>query len=226
VHVAAVTFDLWETLMHDSREKAGRRGQMRIERMHAALARTGSRIGRDAVELAYQEIWRWLETDYWQRHVDPGFEVQIEWFCHRLDITSVEVAGELRAGYVEPIFALPPEPDPEALPLLLELRQRGLRLGLICNTSITPGFALRRLLSRWGLGQLLAAQIYSDELGIRKPSAAIFREAARLLQVDIRQMLHVGDRADMDVEGAQAAGAQALQVGPDLALSQLRSRLL
>jgi putative hydrolase of the HAD superfamily len=126
---------------------------------------------------------------------------------------------------VEPVFALPPKPDPAALRVLTELQAQGLKLGLICNTSVTPGFALRRLLAGWGLEQLLTVQLFSDEVGIRKPAPAIYQQAARQLGVDISAMVHVGDRLDVDVEGAIAAGARGLQVGPDMELSDLALQL-
>ncbi len=221
--VQAVTFDLWQTLMHDTKEQAQRRAQLRAERMHQALAGAGIEISREEVETACRDVWQTWQTTYWDKHTDPGFDAQLEWLRQRFGgpEDAFELRGELRAGYVEPIFAIPPRLDHEAITALTRLEARGLKLGLICNTSVTPGFALRRLLAGWGLDRLLTVQLFSDELGIRKPAPEVFREAARQLEVDVSAMLHAGDRADVDVQGALDAGARAVLVDPDMPLSKL-----
>ncbi|MBV8083933.1 MAG: HAD family hydrolase [Chloroflexi bacterium] len=210
----AVSFDLWETLMHDTPESAERRRLLRLERLQTLSSRDPAP--------AYDELWQWLESSWWSRQADPGFESQIERLAQRL---GVPAGDELRSAYVDPIFDSPPLPDPAAVPVLTELRGRGLRLALICNTSVTPGWALRRLLDGWGIGALLDAELFSDEQGIRKPAPGIFREAARQLGVDVSEMLHVGDRPDVDTAGAEAAGARALTVGPDLPLQAISATI-
>jgi FMN phosphatase YigB (HAD superfamily) len=225
--VQAVSFDLWQTLMLDTKEQARRRAELRGGRIHAALTGAGFGATREEVEDACHAIWREWETRYWDKMVDPGFDAQIAWLCDRFGVpeNAQQVVGDVRAGYVEPVFVLPPRVDPAALAVLSQLQAQGLRLGLICNTSVTPGFALRRLLADWGLDRLLTVQLFSDELGIRKPAPAIYHQAARELGVDISAMVHVGDRLDVDVEGAIAAGARGLQVGPEMQLSQLALQL-
>jgi FMN phosphatase YigB (HAD superfamily) len=116
---------------------------------------------------------------------------------------------------------VPPQPDGAALAVLERTHALGLKVGLICNTSITPGTALRRLLREWGLEPLLPVQVYSCELGIRKPAPEIFEEAARRLGIAVTAMLHVGDQPVNDVQGALGAGAQAVQVGPALPLQRV-----
>ncbi|HVA24845.1 MAG TPA: HAD family hydrolase [Chloroflexota bacterium] len=225
--VQAVSFDLWQTLMHDTKEQAQKRAGVRAAGMQAALARAGFGASLQQVEDACHAIWQEWETRYWDKLVDPGFDAQIAWLCQRLGVPAgaQPFVGDLRAAYVEPVFALPPSVDPAAVPVLSQLHARGLELGLICNTSVTPGFALRRLLAGWGLDRLLSVQLFSDEVRIRKPAPAIYREAARQLGVDIAAMVHVGDRPDVDVEGAILAGARGLQVGPAMPLSELALQL-
>ena len=54
----------------------------------------------------------------------------------------------------------------------------------------------------------------SDEVGWRKPRPDIFREAFRRTGVDPRRTLFVGDRADIDVVGAQAMGMDVAWINP------------
>ncbi|HLG70427.1 MAG TPA: HAD family hydrolase [Chloroflexota bacterium] len=223
----AVTFDLWQTLMHDSKDQAAKRGRMRAERIHQVLARAGHAATVEQVEALVKDIWNEWQATYWDKLVDPGFDAQMAWLQERLRVPGGDgrLSEDLRHAYVDPIFAVAPVVDAEAIPVLTQLQARGLPLGLICNTSVTPGFALRRLLAQWGLDRLLRVQLFSDEMGVRKPAPEIFQEAARQLGVQPVDMLHVGDSVENDVEGAQAAGARALLVGPEAPLSRVFSTL-
>jgi putative hydrolase of the HAD superfamily len=51
--------------------------------------------------------------------------------------------------------------------------------------------------------------ITSCEVGRAKPDPGIFLEAARRLDVAPSEVLHVGDRWELDVEGARRAGLGA-----------------
>src|SRR5690242_16796632 len=135
--VQAVSFDLWQTLMHDSKEQGVKRAALRASRMHAALTHAGRAVSIVDVEAACRDVWQEWETRWWANDQDPGFDAQLAWLLRRLKVAdgASQLAAEVRAGYIDPVFALPPEPDPAAIPLLSQLRAEGLRLGLICNTS-------------------------------------------------------------------------------------------
>jgi putative hydrolase of the HAD superfamily len=50
---------------------------------------------------------------------------------------------------------------------------------------------------------------FSDEVGVSKPQAAMYEEAARQLGVKPCELLHLGDLERTDVTGAKAVGAKA-----------------
>lgn len=209
--------------MHSSRADSQRREELRAQRMHQALRSAGREGTLEEVRDALRDIWQWLQATYWDHNTDPGFDAQIEWLRRRFRLEAGEsrLLQDIRAGFVEPIFEVPPTVDPAAMATLQRTHEMGLKVGLICNTSVTPGTALRQLLTDWGLDRLLPVQVYSCEVGIRKPAPEIFQEAARRLEVPVGAMLHVGDHAVNDVQGALGAGAQAVQVGPDLLLERV-----
>jgi FMN phosphatase YigB (HAD superfamily) len=99
------------------------------------------------------------------------------------------------------------------------LKNRGSRIGLICNTGITPGNALRRVLEDGGLAGYFHTMIFSNEVGIRKPDPEIFHLAADRLGVKASQIVHVGDNLKADVWGAKNAGFRTIyfdsEVGKD-----------
>ncbi len=102
-----------------------------------------------------------------------------------------------------------PEPwrvDPEAWPVLAELRRRGFRLGVLSNWDER----LRPLLGRLGLAAHFDWLGVSAEWGVHKPDPRLFHRAARALGAAPGELLHVGDSWTEDVAGARAAGALAV----------------
>jgi putative hydrolase of the HAD superfamily len=91
----------------------------------------------------------------------------------------------------------------DALPCLRALRALGMRLAAVTNAA---GDHQRAKLGALGLESTFDAVLISGELGVAKPHRAIFRRACRALGVRPAQAVHVGDRLDVDAEGARDAG--------------------
>jgi HAD superfamily hydrolase (TIGR01549 family) len=121
-----------------------------------------------------------------------------------------EWVEELSSAYVSPFFDVPPYLNPDAESVLEELAEAGKRVGLICNTGLTPGFALRRFLESEGVLEFFDFLVFSDEVGFRKPEQRVFDLAARKLGVDACSAVHVGDNLRVDVYGAKNAGFRAI----------------
>jgi putative hydrolase of the HAD superfamily len=68
------------------------------------------------------------------------------------------------------------------------------------------------LLAELGLGDYLDAVVYSAAVGTEKPDPRIFLETLAQLGVEPSEGLHVGDSLREDVEGALAAGMEALHL--------------
>jgi putative hydrolase of the HAD superfamily len=89
----------------------------------------------------------------------------------------------------------------DVIPTLEVLRSSGLRLGIISNWDER----LRPLLHELKLAPYFHAIVISCEVGVCKPSAAIFQQAAQELGAQPAEILHVGDSPAMDIEGADSA---------------------
>lgn len=63
-----------------------------------------------------------------------------------------------------------------------------------------------------GIGQYFKDSISAREFGVAKPDARIFNAAAQAIGVAPSEVLHVGDDAALDVQGALAAGMQAVWI--------------
>ena len=91
----------------------------------------------------------------------------------------------------------------DVLPVLAELRESGLRIGLISNTSRD----LTAFVGHFALD--VDAWISSGVHGKVKPSPTIFLAVLELLGVDADAAVMVGDSLLDDVEGARALGMRA-----------------
>lgn len=65
---------------------------------------------------------------------------------------------------------------------------------------------------RVGLGGLFRASISAREFGVGKPDPRIFHAAAGAVDLQVEQVLHVGDDTTLDMLGALNAGMQAAWV--------------
>jgi putative hydrolase of the HAD superfamily len=91
-------------------------------------------------------------------------------------------------------------------PALERCRTQGMKLGVISNWDER----LRPLLEQMGLAPYFDVVLVSMEVGHHKPERQIFERAVESLQVSPERILHVGDSVAEDLEGAAAAGWQAV----------------
>lgn len=100
-------------------------------------------------------------------------------------------------------------PYPDALPVLRELRERGVPVAVVSNV----GWDLRPLFVHHGLDPYVDSYQLSYELGFSKPDPRIFRAACAALGSAPEHTLMIGDHPEAD--GAAAAlGSPFLQVAP------------
>ncbi len=93
---------------------------------------------------------------------------------------------------------------PGAQETVLELFQRGYRLGMVSNTTST-----REALDMWDAVEMTGifeTVLLSCTFGRRKPDPAMLAAAARQLGVAPERCAYVGDRPDRDVVSARQAG--------------------
>jgi len=95
------------------------------------------------------------------------------------------------------------ELSPGALDLLIALRDRGCKIGIVSNGfSGTHHDKIDRLALRAHIDALFLA----DEMGMVKPDPRVFTHACTVLGSDPQHTAMVGDRYDRDIVGAHEAG--------------------
>ena len=125
------------------------------------------------------------------------------------DLLAMEMATALMSATVQSTKLLP-----NVLPLLEDLRSRGLSLGLISN--LADGDGGRILLQKLELNQHFDTITLSGDFGWRKPNPTIFTETAANLGYPPKSILHIGDEWHADIVGASQAGYRALLISNTL----------
>jgi putative hydrolase of the HAD superfamily len=97
----------------------------------------------------------------------------------------------------------------DALPALAELRERGIKIGLISNGSRD----LDEFVAHHGLDA--DCVVGSRDFGRTKPHPEIFLHALSLLDVPPEEAAMIGDSYEDDIEGARALGMKAFLLDRD-----------
>jgi putative hydrolase of the HAD superfamily len=171
--------------------------------------RLGLRFGLDLDPARYDEA-RAAAVGELKRHPELDHDEEI-WvlFTERI-IRGMGGAGDTYACAVEMERAWTRsahfELYEDALPVLDDLRARGLRLGLLSNSSRD----LDEFVAHHGL--IVDAVLTSRTHGKAKPHETIFRALLERLDVAPQEAAMVGDTIEDDVEGARAVGMRAVLV--------------
>jgi putative hydrolase of the HAD superfamily len=136
------------------------------------------------------------EEGYWRRFVE-GVTARLP------GRPGADALGALRAAFLDAGAWRVPD---DVVPALDALRSRGARLAVVSNWDSR----LPTLLERLGLASRFDAIVVSCFEGVEKPDPELFRRALARLGAKPNEALHVGDVAELDVEGARAAGIDAL----------------
>lgn len=216
--IKAVAFDLWETLITETPERAREQERLRLDRIEEILARRGFGATAAAIEGAYRRIWRRCHDLYWSADRDVPCRRQIDHFLEALELDAASLDERtleaLEHAYANAAVDVLPDLVSGADDVLPSLRARGFRLGLISNTGRTPGYALREVLQRLGVGSSLDAMVFSNEHGHCKPVLSIFEELRAALDVPFEEIVFVGDNLYVDIHGAQRCGMRAVHFDP------------
>jgi putative hydrolase of the HAD superfamily len=212
--IAAVTFDFWETLVHDTPENLERGRLMRLGSTARILAAAGMEQPMAAIEAAYERSGAEMRERFWSVRRDAPIGEQVRLFLDCIaaglaDRLSRDVVAAAVEAYASPVLHLPPVLNAGAAEAVRRLAGWGVRLGIVSNTGRTPGMVLRRVLERHGVLAYFSAISYSDEVGVRKPDAKIFELTLGRLGVAAGRALHVGDNPHDDVLGAKGCGMSA-----------------
>jgi putative hydrolase of the HAD superfamily len=151
------------------------------------------------------------EMGFYKQHAHEGADAQtlsaLRARC--ADVLSRELGREVSVEQM--MRAIRFRPYEDAGPALAELRARELRLVCVSNWDIS----LPDVLERCDLLTAVDGVVTSAGAGARKPDPAIFEAALDVAGTLPAEALHVGDTREEDVDGARAAGIEALLLDRD-----------
>jgi FMN phosphatase YigB (HAD superfamily) len=141
------------------------------------------------------QIWQHAHT------IDPRSERDLSQDRHR-DVFSRTAAlyPGIKPDLIAALYEVMPDqwvPFDDTLPVLRELKSRGVRTVVLSNIGVD----IRPLLDRAGVSALLDGVVLSFEVGLVKPDPAIYARALELLGVAGSQALMVGDNPRDDIGG-------------------------
>jgi putative hydrolase of the HAD superfamily len=218
MHIRAVTFDCWGTLLLDGPGSDERYKPHRLSGIEKVLGTLGVEAPRQRLSEAYEQSGQRL-AHTWNTNRDVPVRAHIIALLEALDSTlprriGPQAVGALIEAYATPALMAPPAVDQGAIAALQALASNGIALSVVSNTMRTPGTVLGQILERAGL-TAFKVMTFSDECRIRKPDPNIFHLTLRQLGVAPEHAVHVGDDPILDVEGAREAGMSVIQVAPD-----------
>ncbi len=206
---SAVTFDCWGTLLfqHDPTSVY----KQRIDAVQRAAVKHGVHESRTTLRLALDHAWR----QHWDKLHEATQSGPVEissWALEELSISDSNTSFQLATEFIE----IAVESDIavlESAGVTLELlASAGIRRALICDTGFCPGEGVRTILRQVGLLDLLEIQIFSDEIGVPKPHASMFRAALDPLKALPSESVHVGDMLRTDIAGARELGMGTVRI--------------
>ena len=190
--VQAILFDLFETLITESRDPPSGVSSLAPEFECAREAfRAQWKTRRPAVtagRLSFRDALRDI-TNTLGGHAD---EVTLRRICDDRVRTKARAFAQI---------------DPLVLTTIDHLRRRGLRLGVIsnCFAEDVVEWPQSSLASRFD------CTLFSFEAGLAKPDPAIYLEATRRLGVSASDTWFIGDGQDNELLGAERAGLRSFQ---------------
>lgn len=98
---------------------------------------------------------------------------------------------------------------PDAAPTLQMLRNSGITIGVVTNGNHEQQ---AKKINRIGIELLLDLFCSSEQLGHAKPTRSAFILPCEEMALSPSRVLYVGDNFRVDIEGARAAGLQALHL--------------
>ena len=218
---AAVLFDLFDTLVRFDRERMpeiqinGKTVRSSAGMLHALLKTQAPQIDLERCYEALGESWREAERLRAIDHREVPAAARFAHFFRRLGLDEAALPagfGRMLIDAHRGALGRAAEFPAHHGPLLRRLAER-YRLAVVSNFDYTP--TALDILERAGVVELFDTIVVSDEVGWRKPRRDIFDAALGRLGVRADESLFVGDRADMDVLGAQRIGMDAAWINRD-----------
>jgi putative hydrolase of the HAD superfamily len=165
-------------------------------------------IGIEEARSLLQEAWSMHDAAW--KQIDTFGPGRMAAYClERAGVDDDNALAELTRQFEEASLAVGVDAVDGTRETMEALRGASIRIGLVCDTGMTPARVVRELLTSTGLIEFLEVQCFSDEVGVPKPGNEIFAKALAELGARPPEAIHVGDLKRTDIAGARDIGMHA-----------------
>jgi putative hydrolase of the HAD superfamily len=214
--IRAITFDLWDTIVDDDSDepkriakgllsKKAQRRRLILDALNAIepIDEAAVNLAYDTADAAFNFVWHDQHVTW---TIGQRLQVVLKGLGRSLPQDAFDrVVADHQAMEVD----IEPDLIDGCAEALAELSTR-YSLAIVSDAIVTPGFRLRDLLEKHGVKRYFSGFAFSDEVGRSKPHRDMFASAAEQLGVELRQMIHIGDRDHNDIQGPHALGIKAV----------------
>lgn len=189
--IRAVIFDMYETLITHYRSPLY----------------FGAQMAEDAgiAEEKFQALWR--PTEYDRTIGKLTFEEVVENILRENRCYSGELVKKIVQRRIETKEDCFKKIHEEIIPMLEQLKAKGILIGLISNCFSEEAEVIRRSV----LFPYFDAVYLSYEQGVQKPDKEIYKRCMADLGVRPEECLYIGDGGSNELEAARTLGMKALQ---------------
>lgn len=211
-----ITFDLWDTIVHDDSDEPKRAAAgllpKRVARRdllhaflnkHKPISRSETDLAYDVADAAFNKVWH---------------DQHVTWTIgERLRVVLTGLGRELPDDDFQELvlrhemmeLEYRPDPAPGVHEAMRALHGK-YKLAIVSDAIVTPGRCLRELLAGEGLIEYFDGFAFSDEVGASKPAPKVFHYIAEQMGCDVTEIIHVGDREHNDIGGPHTVGARGV----------------
>ncbi|WP_042221861.1 HAD family hydrolase [Oceanobacillus manasiensis] len=195
-----IFFDIDATLLdHDLAEKMGAIDFYRIYKKDLEYS-----------ESEFVDLWYILSKKYFEQFLEKELSFQEQrrmrikdLFGHHL---NDEKADTKFNNYLN-LYKSNWSTFKDVIPCLQQLKQQGIRLGIISNGDYNQQLEKLELIK---IHSYFECIITSSEIGEAKPNPNIFQEACDQANVQVHESYYVGDRLETDAIGSKNAGMMGI----------------
>ncbi|MFU8774093.1 MAG: HAD family hydrolase [Anaerolineales bacterium] len=206
----AIFFDLGNTLIYFNGDWQQVFSQSKLE-LRKQLKKEGVDIDEaEFLEQFSQRIYQYhneRETDYIEQTTAVVLKKLLVEYGYP-NFPDVAIQRALKAMYA--VSQDRWHPDPDAVPILKSLQEKGYRLGLISNAADDQD--VQDLVDKANIRHYFEQVYSSASAGIRKPHPRIFNIVLDEMEIDPSRAAMVGDSLSADIQGANNAGLFSIWV--------------
>jgi putative hydrolase of the HAD superfamily len=215
-HITTLTFDLWNTLYSDTGVASGLVKPRRLALLTELLESRGVHPTEDELLQVYRAgfdayMAAWTSGRHFGAREDLHFILD---HFHARDAQTdaeQELFERIVTAMEDALYLAPPGLLPGVRETIPALAVAGYRLGIISDTSLTPGRVLKDFLKKDGLLDCFSTFTFSDETGFPKPDPRMFEVTLAGLGARPSEAAHIGDMPRTDIAGAQALGMTTIR---------------